>query len=158
MVGWGPRTSRALYLSGLMTSLHLTSPGRDLSQPSNHPIIKSENTQVAGHGDDMMYLSQASPHPVPMHRRQDLHMQDILVTLWTNFASTGNPTINGTLGFRWTPVTPKRPLSYLSLTVTPNMQKVDRVVCASYQLVFCHWPQKPNIFTATHLSFHIRLV
>ncbi|KAK8391303.1 hypothetical protein O3P69_017135 [Scylla paramamosain] len=114
--------------------------------------------KMAGHGDDLMYLSQGSPQPVPVYRRQDLHMQDILVTLWTNFASTGNPTINGTLGFRWTPVTPKRPLSYLSLTVTPNMQKVDRVVCASYQLVFCHWPQKPNIFTATHLSFHIRLV
>ncbi|XP_045127510.1 juvenile hormone esterase-like [Portunus trituberculatus] len=83
--------------------------------------------KMASHGDDMMYLTQASPHLVPMQRRMDLHMQHIIVTLWTNFASTGNPTINGTLGFRWTPVTPTRPLSYLSLTTSPNMQQVNRV-------------------------------
>lgn len=97
---------------------------KSLFQILTNSFIKRK---MAGHGDDMIYLAQGSPHLVQIHRRQDLHMQDIIVTLWTNFASTGNPTINGTLGFRWTPLTPKRPLSYLSLTITPNMQQVDPV-------------------------------
>lgn len=44
---------------------------------------------VAGHGDDIRYLLQLPDDTEPWHRVQDLHMQDILVTLWTNFASTG---------------------------------------------------------------------
>ncbi|XP_045128051.1 esterase FE4-like isoform X2 [Portunus trituberculatus] len=80
---------------------------------------------MAGHGDDIRYLLQLPDLIEPWHRVQDLYMQEILVTLWTNFASTGNPTINGTLGFRWTPVAHNKQSYYLSLTTTPSMQPVN---------------------------------
>ncbi|KAG0700250.1 Venom carboxylesterase-6 [Chionoecetes opilio] len=82
---------------------------------------------VAGHGDDSILLFQ-NPPLGPLSRPQDLHVQKIIGTLWTNFASIGNPTVNGTLGFRWTPVTPNQPLRYLSLTTSPTMQPVDKLV------------------------------
>ncbi|MPC81568.1 hypothetical protein E2C01_076193 [Portunus trituberculatus] len=44
---------------------------------------------MAGHGDDIRYLLQLPDLIEPWHRVQDLYMQEILVTLWTNFASTG---------------------------------------------------------------------
>lgn len=46
---------------------------------------------VAGHGDDMMYLSELPPELalVTPNRPQDFHMKEIMVNLWTNFASTG---------------------------------------------------------------------
>lgn len=85
----------------------------------------SSERPMAGHGDDIMYMFQLpAPFP-PMTSVQDLHVRDILVTLWTNFAATGNPTVNGTLGFRWTPVDSQGPLNYLSLTTSPTMKTVD---------------------------------
>ncbi|XP_045127765.1 juvenile hormone esterase-like [Portunus trituberculatus] len=82
--------------------------------------------QMAGHGDDILYMFQFPEFLEPLHRPQDLHVQETFLTLWTNFASTGNPTINGDLGFRWAPVTPSDPLRYLSITTTPTMQQADR--------------------------------
>ncbi|XP_063867418.1 cholinesterase 1-like [Scylla paramamosain] len=82
--------------------------------------------KIAGHGDDVQYLFQSPPPLGPLSRPQDVQVQDIITTLWTNFAYTGNPTVNGTLGFRWTPVTPEQPLRYLSITTTPTMQSVDK--------------------------------
>ncbi|XP_050695281.1 cholinesterase 1-like isoform X1 [Eriocheir sinensis] len=87
----------------------------------------TQTREMAGHADDMLYLFQLPPEKAALtpKRPQDLHMQEILVDLWTNFASTGNPTINGTLGFRWPALTPGKPLQYLSLTTTPTMWPLE---------------------------------
>lgn len=88
-------------------------------------INVTQEREMAGHGDDLLFLFYFPPIG-PLKRLQDLHVQEILVNLFTNFASTGNPTINGTLGFRWTPVDRQGPLHYLSITATPKMQMVDK--------------------------------
>ncbi|KAK8391609.1 hypothetical protein O3P69_017266 [Scylla paramamosain] len=105
----------------------------ELQHPLENPIMSlftntSIKREMTGHGDEMRYIFQFPEFLEPLHRPQDLHVQEIFLTLWTNFASTGNPTINGTLGFRWTPVTPYDPLRYLSITTTPSMQQADRSV------------------------------
>ncbi|XP_045127764.1 esterase FE4-like [Portunus trituberculatus] len=103
----------------------------ELQQTLEKPIMSlftntSIEREMAGHGDDILYLFQFPEFLEPLHRPQDLHVQETFLTLWTNFASTGNPTINGDLGFRWAPVTPSDPLRYLSITTTPTMQQADR--------------------------------
>ncbi|KAK8391506.1 hypothetical protein O3P69_017223 [Scylla paramamosain] len=100
----------------------------------DHPPEKSlmflyanitQERKMVGHGDDMIYLFDF-PAMGSLKRLQDLQVQEILVDLFTNFAFTGNPTANGTLGFRWTPIEPEGPLRYLSITTIPTMQTVDR--------------------------------
>ena len=44
---------------------------------------------AVGHGDDAQYLFQSPPPLSPLSRQQDVHVQDIITTLWTNFAYTG---------------------------------------------------------------------
>ncbi|XP_050695279.1 cholinesterase 1-like isoform X2 [Eriocheir sinensis] len=93
-----------------------------------HSVMNVTQTrEMAGHGDDLLYLFQLPPEKAALtpRRPQDLHMQEILVNLWTNFASTGNPTIKGSMGFRWSAVKYGRPLQYLSLTTTPTMRTLN---------------------------------
>ncbi|XP_063884478.1 juvenile hormone esterase-like isoform X4 [Scylla paramamosain] len=96
-------------------------------EKSQHTLLTNSYIQrkLAGHGDDNRYLFNFPPPLGPLTRPQDLHVRDIMVTLWTNFAHTGNPTVNGTLGFRWTPVSPKKPVKFLSITTNPTMQCID---------------------------------
>nr|XP_053656292.1 bile salt-activated lipase-like [Cherax quadricarinatus] len=44
-----------------------------------------------------------------------------MTTLWTNFATTGNPTPDDSLGFIWEPVTDGN-LHYLALNPRPTME------------------------------------
>lgn len=74
---------------------------------------------MAGHGDDNVILF------THLSRPQDLFIQQLLGTLWANFAKTGNPTVNGNLGFRWDPVSSKGPLKYLAITNSPVMKTVE---------------------------------
>ncbi|XP_050727493.1 cholinesterase 2-like [Eriocheir sinensis] len=82
------------------------------------------------HGDDLFYLFPGGPIPAPLssedlQRPDDLAVRDIIVALWTNFAITGNPTPDDSLGFKWEPSTADS-LHYLSLTPSPSMQPDDR--------------------------------
>ncbi|XP_042209759.1 venom carboxylesterase-6-like isoform X1 [Homarus americanus] len=84
-----------------------------------------QNTTIhencVGHADDLQYLFNVLPNIYPpLERPADLFMRQIMVTLWTNFAATGNPTPDGSLGFRWWPTTQSRQW-YLALTTSPTM-------------------------------------
>ncbi|KAK3886908.1 hypothetical protein Pcinc_008964 [Petrolisthes cinctipes] len=89
------------------------------------------NTTLASthvsHGDDLFYLFDGLlPHATLTHP-EDLFVRHVITQLWTNFATTGNPTQYGSLGFRWTPQTPYKwsdqPSSpYLSISTTPGMK------------------------------------
>ncbi|KAG7171403.1 Venom carboxylesterase-6-like 11 [Homarus americanus] len=74
------------------------------------------------HGDDLQYLFSGMPPFQPLQHSGDLFLSEIMVDLWTNFAATGNPTPDGSLGFRWTPAT-KDNMTFLSLTTVPIMDK-----------------------------------
>lgn len=58
-----------------------------------------------GHADDIQYLIDSVSGYDQLERPDDLMLRHIMVKLWTNFATTGNPTPNQSLGFRWLPVT-----------------------------------------------------
>ncbi|XP_068244747.1 juvenile hormone esterase-like [Palaemon carinicauda] len=77
------------------------------------------------HGDDLMYLFNRNLQP-PISRPNDLFMREIMISLWTNFARTGNPTPDMSLGFKWVPAsTSDQP--YLILQPSPYMKKFTRV-------------------------------
>lgn len=87
------------------------------------------------HGDDLYLLFRGGPllqppflpsqRPYDLSRQDDLALRDILITLWTNFAATGNPTPDDSLGFTWSPATDDN-LQSLILTPTPFMEADNR--------------------------------
>ncbi|XP_071523453.1 venom carboxylesterase-6-like [Panulirus ornatus] len=80
-----------------------------------------ENTWVS-HGDDIQYLFDMLPDILqPLEHPADLRVRDIMLTLWINFAATGNPTPDGSLGFKWWP-TSESHQQYLALTTSPTMK------------------------------------
>ncbi|XP_069944808.1 carboxylic ester hydrolase [Cherax quadricarinatus] len=78
------------------------------------------------HTDELIYLFQLNlprnetKPPKNQNVSEDLRMTDILTTLWTNFAITGNPTPDGSLGFTWEPCTEDN-LQSLDLILEPTM-------------------------------------
>ncbi|MDK2413676.1 carboxylesterase family protein, partial [Aphanizomenon sp. 202] len=63
--------------------------------------------------------------PSDLRRQDDLRLRDIITTLWTNFAATGNPTPDDALGFKWEAAT-EDDLRYLALTPSPAMEADQR--------------------------------
>ncbi|ROT85548.1 JHE-like carboxylesterase 1 [Penaeus vannamei] len=56
-----------------------------------------------GDSDDLQYLFSFDKLNVSLTKEEDLFVSRIMVDLWTNFAATGNPTPDLSLGFKWTP-------------------------------------------------------
>ncbi|XP_063854711.1 bile salt-activated lipase-like [Scylla paramamosain] len=98
-------------------------------------ICPSCDNKWVSHVDDLYYLFRGgpllSPRTAPPQRPKDLKLpddltlRDIITTLWTNFAATGNPTPDSSLGFTWEASTPEN-LQYLSLTPSPFTKPDDR--------------------------------
>ncbi|XP_064097361.1 neuroligin-4, X-linked-like [Macrobrachium nipponense] len=82
--------------------------------------------QWVAHGDDLPYLFDGIFDLPPVSRSNDQFLSDIMVTLWTNFASTGNPTPDLQLGFKWEAMTSPSDFKYLSLTPDPKMRDDSR--------------------------------
>ncbi|ROT73662.1 JHE-like carboxylesterase 1 [Penaeus vannamei] len=78
-----------------------------------------------GDSDDLQYLFSFDKLNVSLTKEEDLFVSRIMVDLWTNFAATGNPTPDLSLGFKWTP-TEASSLSYLGITSAPAMKVYDR--------------------------------
>nr|XP_045613410.1 juvenile hormone esterase-like [Procambarus clarkii] len=99
------------------------------------------------HEDELLYLFQGGPLFSPPHRRQsfnlpaDFRMRDIMSTLWTNFAATGNPTPDDSLGFTWEPSTEDN-LQYLALILRPTMEADQRQEVRKF---FASLPTKDNV-------------
>ncbi|KAK8732261.1 hypothetical protein OTU49_006995, partial [Cherax quadricarinatus] len=74
------------------------------------------------HADDLLYLFSgggvwtALNFSIP----DDLHVRDLFTQLWFNFAATGSPTPDDSLGFIWSPTTPSAPY-HLNLNSKPSM-------------------------------------
>ncbi|XP_037804945.1 cholinesterase 1-like [Penaeus monodon] len=76
------------------------------------------------HGDDLQYLFDFGAMNLTLHREEDLFVRRIMVDLWTNFAATGDPTPDMSLGFTWEPATESGD-SYLAITSSPSMKTFD---------------------------------
>ncbi|KAK7076423.1 Cocaine esterase, partial [Halocaridina rubra] len=79
------------------------------------------------HGDDLLYLFNF-PNILNVEKlvAKDEFMREIIVALWTNFARTGNPTPDMSLGFKWTPVSDPDDLQSLILNPSPYMRGYNR--------------------------------
>ncbi|XP_063602610.1 uncharacterized protein LOC134778682 [Penaeus indicus] len=66
-----------------------------------------------------------------LRTHNDLLTGEIITTLWTNFAKTGKPTTDDSLGFEWEPVT-NTSLPHLSLTPSPEMHEDHREQLRSF--------------------------
>ncbi|XP_076052814.1 pyrethroid hydrolase Ces2a-like [Oratosquilla oratoria] len=60
----------------------------------------SSEKKYANHGDDLFYLFNLA---IRLQQKDDLKMRDVMLKTWVNFASTGNPTPDESLGFKWHP-------------------------------------------------------
>nr|ALT10384.1 juvenile hormone esterase-like protein 2 [Portunus trituberculatus] len=83
-----------------------------------------------GHADELFYLFTGGPMFEPflkegLTRPDDLHVRDMMLKMWTNFATSGNPTPDASLGFTWEPSTADN-LHYLAITTSPSMQPDNR--------------------------------
>ncbi|XP_071518499.1 carboxylic ester hydrolase-like isoform X2 [Panulirus ornatus] len=74
------------------------------------------------HADDLFYLFSGGPLWKPLERQEDLELRDVITKLWANFAATGNPTPDDSLGFTWDPVT-DNDFRYLALKPSPAMEE-----------------------------------
>ncbi|XP_042894419.1 cholinesterase 2-like [Penaeus japonicus] len=86
------------------------------------------------HGDDLYYLFRGGPLFAPdslpdragdLLDADDLKLRDIITTMWTNFAATGNPTPDDSLGFKWEPAT-ESSFRHLALKPSPEMEDDHR--------------------------------
>ncbi|XP_069169364.1 carboxylic ester hydrolase-like isoform X1 [Procambarus clarkii] len=77
------------------------------------------------HADDLFYFFTGGEAWLPLTRPQDLAFRDLLIRLWVNFATTGNPTPDFSLGFTWEPTTEAH-LQHLVLQPSPVMHNDTR--------------------------------
>ncbi|XP_047480846.1 juvenile hormone esterase-like [Penaeus chinensis] len=77
------------------------------------------------HVDELFYLFEGGPVFAPLEDEDDLKVRDIMTTLWTNFALTGNPTPDDSLGFKWEPMKDGE-LNHLAITPNPTMENDTR--------------------------------
>ncbi|XP_076066315.1 juvenile hormone esterase-like isoform X2 [Oratosquilla oratoria] len=106
-----------------------------------HPVFiyefrhKGENSvadQIGGtfakkwviHFDDLVYFFEGGEFGT-LDDATDLAVRDIMVTLWTNFAATGDPTPDDSLWFKWE-ASRRSPLSRLVIESQPFMEKNSR--------------------------------
>ncbi|XP_035435441.2 juvenile hormone esterase [Spodoptera frugiperda] len=74
------------------------------------------------HADDLMHLFPIGFLTNPISP-EDLKMSETIVTLWTNFATTGNPNKPVPVPFKWETATSGSKMEYLELGLKPQMKK-----------------------------------
>ncbi|XP_063596213.1 cholinesterase 2-like [Penaeus indicus] len=99
----------------------LTHRGLSSTLPSEYAFPPA-NGWVA-HKDDLLYLFPGGTNPV--RGREDLRLRDLMTRLWANFAATGNPTPDASLGFTWEAAT-EFCLRHLALSPSPVMMDDSR--------------------------------
>ncbi|CAL4067759.1 unnamed protein product, partial [Meganyctiphanes norvegica] len=78
------------------------------------------------HADDLMYLFKLLPEFLnDTNKPENKKLESIMLELWTNFATHGNPTPDRSLGFTWKPVSPGS-TDHLVLKPEPYMEADTR--------------------------------
>lgn len=76
------------------------------------------------HGDDLAYFFEGG-YFQPLDKEEDLKVRDIMTTMWTNFATYGDPTPDDSLGFKWEPLTTEN-YPHLNINLSPTMEEDSR--------------------------------
>ncbi|XP_076043514.1 juvenile hormone esterase-like [Oratosquilla oratoria] len=98
------------------------------------PALAQKLRSWITHADDLHYLFN-SGLVQPLEDPTDLSLRDIVVSLWTNFASTGNPTPGNSLGFKWEKVSASS-FKHLVLKPQPYMEEDTRSEIREYWMNF----------------------
>ncbi|XP_045601203.2 carboxylic ester hydrolase [Procambarus clarkii] len=79
------------------------------------------------HADDLIYMFHGGPlfTILPISTPEDQRVRNIFTQLWVNFAATGSPTPDASLGFTWSPATCSTP-NHLNINLTPSMVENSR--------------------------------
>ncbi|KAK8396512.1 hypothetical protein O3P69_005512 [Scylla paramamosain] len=103
------------------------------------------------HLDDMFYLFEGGPIFPPLKDEKDLQLRKLMLKLWTNFAATGNPTPDDSLGFKWEAMK-NGSMSYLALQPEPKMEEDQRQEVRDFwyslplaQNLYLHPERVPNL-------------
>lgn len=103
------------------------------------------------HMDDLMYMFEGGPILPQLEDEVDLKLRKTILKLWTNFAATGNPTPDDSLGFVWEPVKGED-LKYLALQPSPAMEEDYRKETRDFwyslplkQNLYLHPERVPNL-------------
>ncbi|XP_063600828.1 juvenile hormone esterase-like [Penaeus indicus] len=88
------------------------------------PTTPDWYNRYIGHADDLLYLFSDLEGNKTLKQDEDLFVSRIMVELWTNFATVGNPTPDLSLGFKWNPTSFPTD-SYLSITSSPTMKTFE---------------------------------
>ncbi|XP_047488287.1 juvenile hormone esterase-like isoform X2 [Penaeus chinensis] len=88
------------------------------------PTVPDWFKSYVGHADDILYLFSGAEGNKTLKQDEDLFVSRIMVELWTNFATFGNPTPDMSLGFKWNPTSFPTD-SYLSITSSPTMKTFE---------------------------------
>ncbi|KAL7637557.1 UNVERIFIED_CONTAM: hypothetical protein RMT77_012285 [Armadillidium vulgare] len=83
-----------------------------------------DRKNIVGHTDDLVYLFTDGKLFKEPPNREDSEFQKHIVSFWTNFAKTGNPTPHGSL-INWKKVDLDKGLEQLILIPDPEMRKYD---------------------------------
>ncbi|XP_032527380.2 juvenile hormone esterase-like [Danaus plexippus] len=74
------------------------------------------------HADELMYLFPIEFLKYPF-TKEDIDMLELIITIWTNFATSGNPNKPLKLPFDWKPATNSQNMEYLDIAKTPEMKQ-----------------------------------
>ncbi|KAJ8897937.1 hypothetical protein PR048_003295 [Dryococelus australis] len=77
-------------------------------------------TGGVGHGDELNYIFYQEQHGQLQENSTDMKVVNTMVTMWTNFAKTGNPSISDQL--LWKDATQSHHY-YLKINATPSLQE-----------------------------------
>ncbi|XP_037803467.1 acetylcholinesterase-like [Penaeus monodon] len=97
-----------------------TSPQQVFTYKLQQPFITYFPDSDIGHGDDVQYLFNTEYNKT-LQRDEDIFVSRIMVEIWTNFATTGHPTPDRSLGFKWAPTLSSNN-AYLAITSSPFMK------------------------------------
>ncbi|XP_037773831.1 cholinesterase 1-like isoform X1 [Penaeus monodon] len=105
-----------------------------------YELMHSRGEEWVVHPAILQYLF---PYPnAPRLKGEDKQLSDTLLKLWVNFASTGDPTPDSSLGFRWMSVSASEQ-TLLRLTPTPVMTASSRL---NEWLLWTSFPTEANRF------------
>ncbi|XP_076059059.1 juvenile hormone esterase-like isoform X1 [Oratosquilla oratoria] len=119
----------------------------DINVDNVNPTIGRDIRSWISHADELFYLFEGGMFEL-LDKEEDLALRDKIVALWTNFADTGNPTPDDSLGFIWEPVT-ESSLHYLALQPEMTMEKDTRTERRSFWLDL---PVFQNLVRALQIS------
>ncbi|XP_076058877.1 juvenile hormone esterase-like [Oratosquilla oratoria] len=139
-------------VSALVHSRHHPLYAYEIKHRGQHSLGDVFGTEMSKrwitHADDLLYLFEGGRFK-PLEREEDLALRDFMTALWTNFAETGNPTPDDSLGFKWEPVKESN-FRQLVLGPKPHMEDDTRKERRDFFLNLPHFRSIKKTLEAPH--------